>query len=117
MTDKSETPDPDFFSRRRARLRKAGAVILVAGCIVACVVYLTGTPPVDPSADPDTAHAYKTETRDVEINFGKGGLIVSSIWEGLQHPAGQAIVIVVTAGLVASGCFYLGRPVEDEEPR
>jgi hypothetical protein len=45
--------------------------------------------------------------RDIEVNFGKMGVLTSSLAENLQDPATQALIIVVASIVLAFGCFYV----------
>jgi hypothetical protein len=89
-----------------------GVLVLLLGLGGAGVVYWTGSPPEDLSADPATARAYKTEARDIEINFGKMGLILNDWMADLERPGTQAAIIALVSILVASGCFWFARWLE-----
>ncbi len=106
------TTGPASSGKRLGRLRMIGVLVLLLGLGGAGVVYWTGSPPEDLSADPATARAYKTEARDIEINFGKMGLILNEWMADLQRPGTQAAIIAVGSILVASGCFWFARWLE-----
>jgi len=89
-----------------------GVLILLLGLGGAGAVYWTGTPPQDWSSDPATARAYKTEARDIEINFGKAGLILNNIAAGLERPGAQAAILALVSILAASGCFCFAHWLE-----
>ncbi len=109
--------NPDSHARRLRRLRTLGVLILLLGLGGAGVVYWTGTPPEDLSADPATARSYKTESRDIEINFGKMGLLMNDWQNDLKYPGTQAVIIVAASGLLASGCFFFAHLLDrDGEP-
>jgi hypothetical protein len=97
-----------------------GVLILLLGLAAAALVYGTGTPPEDLSDDPSTARAYKTEQRNIEINFGRMGLMMNDFLNDLKYPGTQALIIVIGTGLAASGCFYVARlqerGTEPDEP-
>jgi hypothetical protein len=94
-----------------------GVLVLLLGLAGAGVVYWTGASPADLSADPSTARAYKTESRDIEINFGKTGLLLNDLMADLKRPGTQALIILAVSILVASGCFYFARwPEPGGEP-
>jgi hypothetical protein len=103
---------PDSFSKRQRRLRSAGLLLLLLGLGGAGVVYWTGTAPEDTAADPATARAYRTERRDIEINFGRVGVITNDLEADFERPGTQAAVIAVVSILLASGCFGLARWLE-----
>ena len=65
--------------------------------------------------DPDTARAYKTESRNLEINFGKLGLLANDLLTELQHPGAQALLIATVSILAAAGCFYVARLMERDD--
>jgi hypothetical protein len=114
------THNPNSIAQRQARMRMAGIAVLVLGLTGASAVYWTGSPPVDYSDDPSTAHAYKMESRNLEINLGRMGLLTNDLLTELQHPGVQALLIAGAAALVAGGCFYIAhlmeRTAEDEDP-
>jgi flagellar basal body-associated protein FliL len=114
------TTDPHASGRRRARLRTIGILVLLLGLGGAGAVYWTGAPPEDFSANPATARAYRTESRDIEINFGKMGLVMNDLLDDLKYPRTQAAIIAVVSLLVASGCFcfaqWLERGGEPDDP-
>ena len=101
---------------RGARLRIISLVILVIGLSAAALVYWTGTAPEDYSDDPSTARAYKTDVRNVEINFGKLGVLTSEFMEEIKHPGVQAGIILAVASALSAGCFYFSRMIERRPP-
>jgi hypothetical protein len=108
---------PDSHARRLRRLRALGVLILLLGLGGAGVVYWTGTPPEDLSADPATARSYKTASRDIEINFGRMGLLMNDWENDLKYPGTQAVIIVAASMLAASGCFFFAYLLDsDGEP-
>lgn len=108
----SLTTGTDSSGKGRGRLRMIGVLVLLLGLGGAGAVYWTGSPPVDLSADPATARDYKTETRDIEINFGKMGLILNDLMTDLERPGTQAGIIALVSILAASGCFYFAQGAE-----
>ncbi|MGD1086696.1 MAG: hypothetical protein ABSA47_18315 [Verrucomicrobiota bacterium] len=119
MSIHHKAPGPHASTRRGARLRLIGALVLALGLAAAGLVYLTGPPPeADLSSDPSTAKAYKRDLRDTEINFGRTGVIVNELWADLQRPGAQAVLITAFAVLAASGCFYFARLLDiQDQPR
>jgi hypothetical protein len=108
---------PDSSGQRRARLRAIGVLVLLLGLGGAGAVYWTGAAPSDLSDDPSTARAYKTESRDTEINFGKMGLLLNDWMDDLKRPGTQAALIAITSILISAGCFYFARwPEQDGGP-
>jgi flagellar basal body-associated protein FliL len=115
MTESNSTPGPAPSGRKPARLRTIGLLILLLGLAAAAVVYWTGAPPPSYADDPDTARAYKTESRNLEINFGKLGLLANDLLTELQHPGAQALLIATVSILAAAGCFYVARLMERDD--
>lgn len=99
-----------------ARLRTLGILVLLLGLGGAGAVYWTGAPPEDLSADPATARAYRTGTRDIEVNFGKMGLLMNDLLDDLKYPGTQAAIIATVSLTVASGCFYFAQWLDCGEP-
>jgi hypothetical protein len=94
-----------FMNRRR--LRAIGTLVLLLGFVGAGLVYWTGAPPEDLSDDMLTPDNSKKAARDIEVNFGKMGLLMVNLSDDLRQPGTQAALIVVVSILLASGCFYL----------
>ena len=108
----SLTNGADATGKGRGRLRKIGVLVLLLGLGGAGAVYWMGSPPVDLSSDPATARDYKMERRDIEINFGKMGLLMNEWMADLERPGTQAAMIALVSILVASGCFYFAQGPE-----
>jgi hypothetical protein len=108
----------DSRPKRGGRLNIIGILVLLLGFGGAGLVYWTGAPPEDLSDDLATTRAYKTETRNIEMNFGKMGLLMTDLMEDLSHPGTQAGLIAAASILVASGCFFCARRrgSEDQSP-
>lgn len=50
--------------------------------------------------------------------YGTSGGIMEDILQGLKHPGNQALLILFISGMIAAGCFYLGKPLpKDDETR
>jgi hypothetical protein len=112
MPVNNTTSGPEFTGKRGGRLRMIGIVVLLVGLGIAGVVYWTGSPSADLSDDVATAQTSKRAARDIEMNFGKMGLMMSDWMEDLQHPGTQAGIIAVVSMLAASGCFYFAHLLE-----
>ena len=91
------------------RLRIIGSLILLFGLGGAGLIYWTGAPPDDLSADPATARDYKSQMRNMEINFGQTGVLTAELLEDLKHPGVQAVLILIASTVLASGCFYVAQ--------
>jgi hypothetical protein len=95
--------------RRARRLRMTGVGILLLGIITAGVVYWLGTRSPDPSDDLSMTGYDTPVERQMGILYGKQGELIEDFTNDLKQPGTQAIIIVVTAALVAGCCFYFAR--------
>jgi flagellar basal body-associated protein FliL len=102
--------EPASSSKRRARkLRIIGVIVLTLGIVSAGIVYWIGTRSPDVSDDLSMVGYNKPARRQMAILYGKQGELVEDWANNLKQPGTQAIIIVVAAVLVASGCFYFAR--------
>jgi len=51
----------------------------------------------------------KPVEREMGILYGKQGELIEGWSNDLKQPGTQAVIIIVTAALVASSCFYFAR--------
>jgi len=110
MTANEKTPVPLWPARRRARrLRITAVMVLLLGIVGEGVVYWRGAHPSDWLDDPSVVGYDKAQARQIEIQYGKQGLMVEGWANDLQRPGTQALIIVVTAALIAGGCLYIAR--------
>lgn len=87
--------------------------MLVLGIGGACVLYWMRTRQQDLSNDAMMAGYSKPELRQMEILYGKMGLMITELKEDLKRPGTQAILIGMASVIVASGCFLMGREPEE----
>src|ERR1700678_1670520 len=110
MTANTPTPDPVSSAKRRARLlRITAAVVLVLGIFGADLVYWLGTRSAEMPDDAQTLGNEKAESRQSEILYGQQAGLIKEWAEDLKRPGTQAVIVVVAAALVAGGCFYFAR--------
>jgi flagellar basal body-associated protein FliL len=115
MTANIKAPSPGSSARRRAlRLRIIAVVVLLLGIVGAEVIYWRGTRSGDSSDDPSMLGYDKAEARQVGTLYGQQGVIVQEWSDDLKQPGTQAVIIVVAAALVAGGCFYFARLLEND---
>ena len=118
MTVNDEKTSPDSSSRRSARLRIIGTVVLVLGLGSAGLVYWLGTRSPDVSDDLSMLGYNKAQTRQMGMLYGKMGPVIEEWFDDLKQPGTQAEIIVAVSILVAAGCFYFARLLDhDDEPR
>lgn len=104
------------------RFRLAGVLLLVLGLGGAGLVWWLEPRPDDMYDEDAMLADNKVETRQMEVLYGKQALLFENWKEDLKQPGNQALLIAVTAGLLAAGCFYIARRAEyadgpDDEPR
>jgi hypothetical protein len=108
MNDK--TASPVSSARRRARrLRITGVIILLMGIAGAGIVYWLGTRSPDFSDDLSMVGYNKPQELQMKKLYGKSGELIEDWSDDLKQPGTQAIILVVTAALIAGGCFYFAR--------
>jgi hypothetical protein len=113
--ENSEThPSPESLHREKARLRMIGAIVLAVGIIGAGLVYWIPRPQDPALAQYEQAQA-RAESRQMQMLYGTSGGVTEDFLNWLKQPGAQAGVIVVVSGLIAAGCFYLGRPFGERE--
>jgi hypothetical protein len=103
-------------SERRARkLRITGVIVLALGIAGAGMVYWLGTRNADLSNDPSMLGFDRAETQQMGILYGKQGEFIEDLSNDLKQPGTQAIIITVASVIVASGCFYFARLLENDD--
>jgi hypothetical protein len=116
----ADTRIPDAVSsakRRARRLRITAAVVLVLGIFGADLVYWLGTRSAEVSDDPQMLGNEKAESRQAEILYGKQAGLIQEWSDDLKRPGTQAVIVMVSAILVAGGCFYFARLIESGSER
>jgi len=115
MTD--PPPSPERSRKLSARLKWTGRVILALGIVSAGFVYWIGSRQDDLSNDPSMLGFNRAEQRQMDELYGNSGLLMDEWLDDLKQPGTQAVLILVSSGLIAAGCFYFARLlVLDDEP-
>jgi flagellar basal body-associated protein FliL len=105
-------------SKRGARLRIIGIIVLVLGLGGAGLVYWLGTRSPDVSDDLSMVGYNKAQTRQMGMLYGKMGPVIEEWFDDLKQPGTQAEIIVAISIFIAAGCFYFARLLgHDDEPR
>ena len=110
-----KTPSPDSSSRQCARLRIIGVIVLLLGIGSACIVYWIGIRSADLSDDLSMVRDNIAASRQMGILYGKMGLLIEDLSDELKRPGTQAIIIAGAATLVALGCFYFARLLDNDD--
>ncbi len=118
MTAIDKTSGPHSSSRRSARLRMTGIIVLLLGIGGAGVVYWLGTRSPDVSDDLSMVGYNKAQMRQMGMLYGKMGPVIEEWFDDLKQPGTQAEIILAVSALIAAGCFYFARLLgHDDEPR
>ena len=118
MTPIDKTSGPRSSSKKSARLRMIGIIMLLLGIGGAGVVYWLGTRSPDVMDDLSMVGYNKAQTRQMGMLYGKMGPVIEEWFDDLKQPGTQAEIIVVVSILVAACCFYFARLLgHDNEPR
>ncbi len=114
MTASDKTPSPNSSAKRPGRrLRITAAIVLLLGIFGADAAYWLGTHAAEPPDDPSMMVNEKAQSRQEEILYGKQSVLIDSWTQDLKQPGTQAVIIVVTSALVAGGCFYFARLLDN----
>lgn len=109
---------PHRSSGRSAQLRLIAVIVLALGICGAGIVYWLGTRSPDLGDDPSMLGFNKREERQMGLLYGKMGTLIDDWEDDLKHPGTQAFLIAGFSALVAGGCFYFARLLDDDtEPR
>ena len=115
MTVTDPTSGPHTSSRRSARLRLAGIIVLALGISGAGIVYWLGTRSPDLSDDLSMLGYKKAEQRQMGRLYGKMGTLIEDWTDDLKHPGTQAVLIAGFSVLMAGGCFHFSRLLENDD--
>jgi len=106
--------DADLLTRRGRRLKQAGIIVLLAGIAGAGLVYWLGSHKPDSGMDPSMIGFDKAGQYQAGQLYGNWGTMIANFEDDLKNPGTQAIIILMVAGLIAAGCFYLSEPPADD---
>jgi hypothetical protein len=116
MSVNDKAPNPISSSKRRARrLRITGVIVLLLGITGAGVVYWIGTRSPDLSDDPSMSGYDRAKTQQMEILYGKSGELIEEWSNDLKQSSTQATIVAAASTIIAFGCFYFARLLEDDE--
>ena len=100
------------------RLRAIGIIVLLLGLAGAGAVYWMETHASGPTEDELLPGNARAESRQMGVLYGKMGVLISQWSDDLKQPGTQAVIIAVASIMVAAGCFYFARLLdEDAETR
>jgi len=106
---------PAAAPRNARRLRVGGIVVLVVGLAAAGGDYWWRTRAADLNDELSMQGFNRAEQRQMGQLYGKSGVLIDELENDLKQPGTQAIIITVVSAIVAGGCFYFARLVDDEQ--
>src|ERR1700690_3598543 len=109
MSGNHQTTGPVPPRQHPKRLRLIGVLVLVLGFAGAGAVYWMGTHSGEPTEDELLPGNARAESRQMQILYGKMGLLTQELSDDLKQPGAQAIIIAAFSILAAAGCFYFAR--------
>ena len=95
--------------RLGCKLRMIGVTALLLGAFGASFVYWRGKRSADYVDDLSMGGFNKANQRQMELMYGKMGMMEEDLMQHLKRPGTQAAIISISGGLVAAGSFYLAR--------
>ena len=116
MSVNDRTSAPVSSSARRARrLRMIGVIVLVLGIAGAGILYWLRTRSPDLMDDLSMVGYNRAQTRQMGQLYGKSGLLIEQWSEDVKQPGTQAILIALFSAVIAAGCFYFARLLDDDD--
>jgi hypothetical protein len=106
------TSAEDGTCKQSRNLRRLGLSVLVVGLVTAGIVYWLGTSQRDFSDDPSMAGFDKASTRQMEMLYGKTGVMMDDLVGAFKRPAVQSGLIIGVAALFCLICFHRARPAD-----
>jgi len=103
------------LNREKARLRLIGIIILTVGILSAGLVYWLGTRAQNAQLDQYQQSQIRAESRQMQLLYGPSGGLTEDLTNALKRPGPQALLIALFSGMIAAGCFYLGRPFPKDD--
>jgi uncharacterized protein YjeT (DUF2065 family) len=109
--------DHAALHREKARLRWIGLVVLVVGLATAGIVYWHGTRAQEGDLQMQEYEQSKAraESRQMQMLYGTSGGLMQDFFDSMKQPANQAMAVGGISVVIAAVCFYLGRPLADDE--
>jgi hypothetical protein len=102
--------------KRSDRFRKIGWGVLACGLVAAVALYWVATRNADVALDDMTALGYtRSMQHGVGVMMGPMGEILTDWQHDLTSPVGQALIVAVTAALVAGYFFRVAWVLDADE--
>jgi hypothetical protein len=118
MPEPTTTPDAvSPASGLPQRLRIIAVVLMALGIASAELIYWRGTRAAELPDDPSLLQNEKAIARQSGILYGNQAAVVQQWSDELKRPGAEAAMAIVAAALLAGGCFYLARLIENDPAR
>jgi len=128
VSDKPTIPSSSV--KQQATLNALGLIVLLVGIGSACIVYWigqnrhagrsnrTGTSTAGGDWKDGTLSLEdsKIASRDIEMYYGKAGVLTVRALNWLRRPKTQAILLATVSTLIAFGCFFVARRLFSDAP-
>ena len=89
-------------------------MVLLLGLASAGTVYWRGTHSGEPTEDELMPGNARAEAHQMGLLYGRMGVLVSQWSDDLKQPGTQAAIIAGGSILIAVGCFYFARLLDDD---
>ena len=99
---------------RSDRLRTTGWTVLAAGAVLAATRYWMTARDASQLDDTNALGYQRSLEHGMGVMMGRSGLILTDISNALGTPAGQALIVMVCAGLLAAYFFRVAWVVDDD---
>jgi hypothetical protein len=109
MIEDVPAPSAAVARRRARRLKLAGIMVLVLGIVGAGLIYWLGKRTQDLSDDPSMLGYDRAADRQTEMLYGRQGLLIDDLTDRLKQPGTQALILLVTSGIISAVCFRFAR--------
>jgi hypothetical protein len=106
-------PTPNLSATRRKASYAIGIVVLLLGLAIAAIVYRTGQSRSVPQSNAAgdwrdstlSTQDSKVSSRDVELYYGKVGMLVVKLQDWSKRPESRAVLIATISTLTSLACF------------
>jgi hypothetical protein len=91
-----------------------GVMVLLLGLATAGAVYWIRTHSAEASEDDLLAGNVRAESHQMQLLYGKMGLLTMELSDDLKQPKTQAVLIATVSISAAAACFYFARLTDDD---
>jgi flagellar basal body-associated protein FliL len=117
MPVNDQTAGSNPSRKQQKRLKTVGVIVLLLGLTGAGAVYWMGTHSSGPTEDELLPGNARAESHQMGVLYGRMGILISQWSDDLKQPGTQAIIIATISILIAAGCFYFARLLDEDTER